>query len=218
LDDSGNSVYHGVTLSATERAGSYLRLNANYTFSKTLDDGTFTTFVSTPQNLYDRSGERANSNQDIRHRFVANLVADGPKKTFLRNSEFSSIITVQSARPFTMFFGADGNGDTNPVTDRVGLSTRNAYWGDKLGTWDLRLTQFIKLHEQQKIEIAFDVFNALNRPNVNEVASVYGAPIFLAGVPNHYKDGVLSPANPDFGGPRTMFNPRQLQLSLKYSF
>jgi hypothetical protein len=25
-------------------------------------------------------------------------------------------------------------------------------------------------------------------------------------------------ANPQFGGPRTMFNPRQLQFSLKYSF
>ncbi len=218
LDDSGNSVYHGVTLSVTERAGNYLRLNANYTFSKTLDDGTFTTFVSTPQNLYDRAGERANSNQDIRHRLVANFVADGPKKTFFRNSEFSSIITVQSARPFTMFFGADGNGDTNPVTDRVGLSTRNAFWGDKLATWDLRVTQFIKVHEQQKVEVAFDIFNALNRANVNEVTSVYGAPVFIGSAPNHYKDGVADPANPGFGSPRTMFNPRQLQLSLKYSF
>jgi len=218
LDDSGNSVYHGGTVSVTQRAGNYLRLNANYTYSKTLDDGTFTTFVSTPQNLYDRGAERANSNQDIRHRFVGNFVADGPQKTFLRNTEFSSIITVQSARPFTMFFGADGNGDTNPVTDRVGLSPRNAYWGDKLASWDLRLTQFIKLREKQRLELAFDAFNVLNRPNVNEVTSVYGAPIFLAGVPNHYNDGITSPANPDFGGPRTMFNPRQFQFSAKYSF
>jgi hypothetical protein len=57
-DNSGNSVYHGATVSITEHAGQYLRLNANYTFSKTLDDGTFTTFVSTPQNLYDRPAER----------------------------------------------------------------------------------------------------------------------------------------------------------------
>ena len=47
-DNSGNSVFHGLTLQANERAGKYFRLNANYTFSKTLDDGTFTTFVSTP--------------------------------------------------------------------------------------------------------------------------------------------------------------------------
>jgi outer membrane receptor protein involved in Fe transport len=218
LDDSGNSVYHGLTLSASQRVGNYLRLNANYTFSRTLDDGTFTTFVSTPQNLYQRASERANSNQDVRHRFVANFVADAPEHTFLRNFELSSIITAQSARPFTMFFGADGNGDTNPVTDRVGLSARNAYWGDKLTTWDVRVSRFFKFQEHKKIELAVDAFNALNRPNVNEVTSVYDAPIFLAGVPNHYKDGITSPANPDFGGPRTMFNPRQFQFSAKFTF
>ena len=218
LDDSGNSVYHGVTFSATERAGKYFRLNANYTFSKTLDDGTFTTFVSTPQNLYDRAAERANSNQDVRHRFVANFTADTPDRAYIRDVELSSIITVQSPRPFTMFFGADGNGDTNPVTDRVGLAARNTYWGDRFGTWDVRLSKTFRFREHQRIEIAVDAFNALNRANVNEVTSVYGAPIFLAGVPNHYKDGVLSPANPDFGGPRTMFNPRQFQFSLKYTF
>jgi len=44
-DSSGNSVYHGLTFQATEKAGKYFRLNANYTFSKTLDDGTFLVFV-----------------------------------------------------------------------------------------------------------------------------------------------------------------------------
>jgi len=218
LDDSGNSVYHGITLSASQRFGNYLRFSANYTFSRTLDDGTFTTFVSTPQDLYNRAAERANSNQDVRHRFVANFVADAPEHTFLRNFELSSIITAQSARPFTIFFGADGNGDTNPVTDRVGLSSRNAYLGDKLATWDVRLSRFFKFQERKKLELAIDAFNALNRPNVNEVTSVYDAPIFLAGVPKRYKDGIVSPANPDFGGPRTMFNPRQFQFSAKLTF
>src|SRR5260370_570335 len=118
VDGSGNSVYHGLTLSATERLGKYFRLNANYTFSKTLDDGTFTTFVSTPENLFGRNRERANSNQDVRHRFVANFSADGPQRTFLRNTELSSIITAESPRPFTIFFGAAGNGETHPVPDR----------------------------------------------------------------------------------------------------
>jgi hypothetical protein len=218
VDGSGNSVYHGVTLSVSERAGNYLRFGANYTFSKTLDDGTFTTFVSTPQDLYQRSLERANSNQDVRHRFVANFVADGPEKTFLRNFELSSIITAQSPRPFTIFFGADANGDTNPVTDRVGLSSRNSYWGDRLISWDLRLARSFKFREREKIELAFDAFNLLNRPNVNEVTSVYLAPDFIGAVPHHYKDGITSPANPGFGGPRTMFNSRQLQISAKFSF
>jgi len=56
--------------------GSSLSFNANYTFSHTLDDGTFVTFVSTPQSNAQRNLERANSNQDARQRFVANFVVD----------------------------------------------------------------------------------------------------------------------------------------------
>ena len=236
-DNSGNSVYHGATVSVTERAGEYFRLNANYTFSKTLDDGTFTTFVSTPQDLYNRSAERANSNQDVRNRFVANFTASGPKETFLRNTELSGIVTLQGGRPFTMFVGFDANNDTNPVTDRVGLAARNTYWGDKFQTFDLRLSQAFKFKEKQRIDAAIDVFNMFNRPNVNEVTSVYGTYGFCGAVPVNYKDAASRaiqsasggpscaafPAgpptpNPSFGAPRVMFNPRQLQLSLKYSF
>jgi outer membrane receptor protein involved in Fe transport len=237
-DDSGNSVYHGGTIQATQHFGNYLRFNANYTFSKTLDDGTFTTFVSTPQDFYDRPLERANSNQDIRNRFIANFTADGPEKTLLRNFELSSIVTAQSGRPFTMFVGFDANGDTNPVTDRVGDAARNTYWGDSLVAWDLRVSRHFNFREHDRIEVAMDAFNALNRANVNEVTSVYGTYNFCNGqVPSHYKDATsiaiqtnsgsffgTCPAagppvpNPLFGGPRTMFNPRQLQFSLKYSF
>jgi len=237
-DNSGNSIYHGATVSVTERAGQYFRLNANYTYSKTLDDGTFTTFVSTPQDLYDRAAERANSNQDIRNRFVANFTADGPKGTFLRDTELSSIVTIQGARPFTMFVGFDANGDTNPVTDRVGQAARNTYWGDTFKTVDIRLSQAIRFKEKQKLDLALDVFDLFNRPNVNEVTSVYGTYNFCNGqLPLRYKDAVsraiqsnptsfigTCPAagppfpNPIFGAPRTMFNPRQLQISLKYSF
>ncbi|MGB8473909.1 MAG: TonB-dependent receptor [Candidatus Acidiferrum sp.] len=235
-DNSGNSIYHGLTLSANERLGSYFRMSANYTYSKTLDDGTFTTFVSTPQDLYNRALERANSNQDLRHRFIANFTADAPDKSFLRNFELSSIITAQSGRPFTMFVGFDANGDTNPVTDRVGNAARNTYWGDSLMTWDLRVSRSFNFREHNKIEFAVDAFNAFNRANVNEVTSVYGTYNFCNGqVPSHYKDAasiaiqqvqnvggcpVAGPPvpNPQFGGPRTMFNPRQFQFSLKYSF
>jgi len=237
-DDSGNSIYHGGTISITERAGQYLRFNANYTFSKTLDDGTFTTFVSTPQNLYDRSAERGNSNQDVRNRFIANFTATGPAHTFLRNTELSGIVTLQGARPFTDFVGFDANNDTNPVTDRVGLAARNTYWGDKLQTFDFRISQAVRFRERQRIDLALDAFNAFNRPNVNEVTSVYGTYNFCGGqAPTRYKDAASiaiqtnpnsfagsCPAagppfpNPAFGAPRTMFNPRQFQLSLKYSF
>ena len=233
-DDSGNSVFHGLTLQAHERAGKYFRLNANYTFSKTLDDGTLTTFVSTPQDLYKRNLERGNSIQDIRNRFVANFVADGPEKSFLRQFELSSIVTAQSGRPFTIFVGFDANGDTNPVTDRVGSLARNTYFGDKLVSADLRLSRYFQFGERKKLTVIAEVFNLFNRANVDEVTSVYNDAIFCGGVPRHYKDaatlaiqkvqvscpaGVGAPfPNPLFGEPRTVFNPRQFQFAAKFSF
>src|SRR5579859_7602066 len=148
-DSSGNSVYHGMTLQFIEKAGKYFQLNANYTWSHTLDDGTFVTFVSTPQSNAQRNLERANSNQDARHRFVANFTADAPQKTFLRNFQLSSIVTLQSARPFTLFVGFDANNDGNPVTDRVGNSPRNSYRGDNLETVDLRLSRAVHIGERK---------------------------------------------------------------------
>jgi hypothetical protein len=183
-----NAFYHGMTVQAIERLGKRFHLNANYTWSHIIDNGNFTTFINLPQNQFDNKSEKANSNQDVRHRFVANFTASAPEKSFLRNFEASSIITVQTGRPFTIFVGGDANGDTNPVTDRVGLISRNTYIGDPQRTWDLRISRFFQINERVRLDMIFDAFNVLNRPNVDEVFSVYGSPIFCGAVPSHYKD------------------------------
>jgi len=93
-----------------------------------------------------------------------------------------------------------------------------------------------------------DAFNLFNRPNVNEVTSVYGAAALCGGTatPKNYKDAatlntqaqalafdtgtggltcpnlapIPSPPVPNalFGTPRTMLNPRQFQFAAKFSF
>jgi hypothetical protein len=87
------------------------------------------------------------------------------------------------------------------------------------------------------LNLAFDAFNVLNRQNVNEVTSVYGGGTtdFCGTAPQRFNDAtsiaiqkgtVSCPAgnggaptpNPLFGTPRTMFNPRQLQASVKFTF
>jgi hypothetical protein len=240
------AMYNGLSVRVNERAGNYLTLNANYTFSHIIDDGNFTTFINLPQNQFQPQLEKANSNQDARHRFIADFTATGPTESFARNFQFSGVVTLQSGRPFTLFTGGDSNGDGNPVTDRPGLIGRNTYIGDPLYTVDLRLTRYFQIREHSKLAVSVDAFNLLNRPNVDEVFSVYGSPIFCGPVPQHYKDrsslaiqagqqtcpafvapaGVTVPAqfavpptpDGDFGTPRTMFNPRQLQFSAKYIF
>jgi hypothetical protein len=219
-DGSVNASHHGLTLQATGKFGGYFSFNSNYTFSKTIDDGNFTTFISFPQNNLDRNSERGLSNQDVRHRFVTNFIAIIPDRgsVLLRNWVLSSIISIQSGRPFTIYVGYDANGDTNPVTDRVGLVARNTYIGDAMRTWDLRLSRFIQATEKMRLYLTVDAFNLLNRPNVDEVSTVYSAPVFTGDVPQQYKDGVGSPNNPAFGMPRSMLNPRQLQFALKLTF
>ena len=235
-DLTGNSVYHGGTLQLNKTAGKYVNLNASYTLSHTLDDGTFATFISVPEDVFRRGLERATSNQDARHRFVTNFSLMGPANSFARNFLLSNIVILQSPRPFTLFVGFDANNDLIPTPDRVGNLSRNTYQGDSLQTWDIRLTRTINLErEKTKLELAVDAFNLLNRANVDEVVGVYGTYNLCGGQqPRSYKDAASRaiqtgqvggcPAagppvpNPDFGTPRTMFNPRQLQLSMKLSF
>jgi hypothetical protein len=134
------------------------------------------------------------------------------------------------------------------------MVARNTYVGDALYTWDLRLSRDVHMSERMKVNLAFDAFNLLNRPNVDEVTSVYGSPVPCGALPQRYNDamtraiqgqnlstacpfggipvpgGSVAPTpigtalfipfnpNPNFGLPRTMFNARQLQFSVKFSF
>jgi len=235
-DLTGNSVYHGGTLQVNKTAGKYVNLNASYTLSHTLDDGTFATFISVPEDVFRRGLERATSNQDARHRFVTNFSLAGPSNTFLRNFLLSNIVILQSPRPFTLFVGFDANNDLIPAADRVGNLSRNTYKGDSFRSWDIRLSRTINLQERTRLELAADAFNLLNRSNVDEVVGVYGTYNLCGGgqQPREYKDAASRaiqavqvggcPAagppvpNPLFGIPRTMFNPRQLQMSVKLLF
>ena len=203
-----NAVYHGLTLTALERLGKYFNLTANYTYSHTIDNGNFTTFINLPPNQFDYASERANSNQDARHHFVTNFTVDAPQNSFLRNFEFSSIVTLQSGRPFTLFAGQNTFGDVAGLsTDRVGgapvgsacssvtncstIISRNTYVGDPLYSWDLRLSRSFPLTERVRMNLAVDAFNVLNRGNVDEVNSIYGSPAFCGAspvIPKHYND------------------------------
>jgi TonB dependent receptor len=267
-----NAVYHGLTFTASERL-KYFRMTANYTYSHTIDNGNFTTFINLPVNQFDYANERANSNQDLRHNLVANFTATTPEHSFLRAFEFGGIVNLQSGRPFTLFVGQNTFGDVAGLsTDRVGGAPfvgncpsvsnctttvrRNTYTGAPLYSADLRLSRNFRVGEGKLLDFAVDAFNVFNHPNVDEVSSVYGSPAFCGAspaIPKHYNDattraiqsgdasvscatqqaagaplawlalGLLPVTIPDsplatFGKPRTVFNPRQLQFSLKFSF
>ena len=207
-NDVANAIYNGGTVTVTERRTNF-NLTANYTYSHTIDNGNFTTFINLPVNQFDYAAERANSNQDARHRFVANFTFIAPQRGLWRNFELSNILTLQSGRPFTIFYGNNTLNDVaGGATDRVGGSTfvtgscpnvancetmisRNTYVGDPEYVWDLRLSRNVHLTERYTMTLAVDAFNLPNRPNVDEVTSVYGSPVFCGGgIPQHYNDSL----------------------------
>ena len=92
-----------------------------------------------------------------------------PDHSFLRDFELSSIITLQSGRPFTLFVGENTFGDVAGLsTDRVGgapiagncptvsnCSTtvgRNTYIGAPFYSWDLRLSRNFKVSESKILD------------------------------------------------------------------
>jgi len=204
-NDVANAVYHGGTVTVIERVKNF-NLTANYTYSHTIDNGNFTTFINLPVNQFDYKAERGNSNQDARHRLVTNFTATGPEDTFVRHFTLSSIITLQSGRPFTMFYGNNTLNDVaGGATDRVGgplvksncpdvsncstMISRNTYVGDPLYSWDFHLGRYFQLTERIKMDLSVDAFNLLNRSNVDEISPVYGSPVFCGNaIPKHYRD------------------------------
>lgn len=72
--------------------------------------------------------------------------------------------------------------------------------------------------ERNQLQTLAEAFSLFNRANVDEVFSVYGAPNVVGPVPQHYGDGIIN-VNPGFpfGTPRTTFNPRRIQLAVKFT-
>jgi hypothetical protein len=164
--------------------------------------------------------DRALGDNDVRHRFVLTLLGESPNgwSPWLRNFKVSMLNTLQSPRYYTIFAGFDVNGDGFPFSDRVGNMGRNTYRGDASYTTDVRLQRVFSLGERLKLEASAEIFNLLNRQNVNAIDTVYGAADFLGPVPQRFGDGVGSPANPTFGSPSYVAPARQIQLALRLNF
>ena len=136
----------------------------------------------------------------------------------LRNFKVSMLNTLQSPRYSTIFAGFDVNGDGYPFSDRVGDIGRNTYRGDASYTTDIRVRRVFAITERLKAEASAEVFNLLNRPNINGIDTVYGAADFLGPIPRRFEDGVSSPANPTFGTPNFAAPARQVQFAVRLNF
>ena len=218
-----DSVYDGLLVNLTKRLTHNFSYALSYTFAHSIDNGPNPSFVLIPQDSGNFREERANSADDVRHRFVGNATFSSPTSwnLLLRNFTFSTIVTLQSPQYFTKYAGFDANGDVFGANDRVGGEPRNTFKGDSLQTVDIRLERTFPLRERLNLELMAEAYNLMNTVNVHYYNTSYGAADFCSafggvqtapgcvGAPALFREN--SP-NPLYGTPSAVFNPRQLQF------
>ncbi|MBO0799676.1 MAG: hypothetical protein J2P31_12720, partial [Blastocatellia bacterium] len=190
------------------RFGKGFGIHGSYTFSRTLSDGG----VDSPGALNDFPetpgvSEWALSRQHLAHRFTLSLLEQAPKwASLLREFKFSSLVAVESGRPFTIFTGFDANNDGNPLSDRPGALGRNTLMGPGYASVDVRVARPIKFGERLSSEFSVDFFNLFNRVNIRDITTFYGS-----------SDLNAAPVA-GFGSTRSVFNPREIQFGIKLKF
>jgi outer membrane receptor protein involved in Fe transport len=207
LTNVGDSAYHGGTLEVERRFGLGLGIHGSYTFSKTMSDGGTDAASSITDNEAPGVSEWALSRQHLAHRFTLSLLEQVPQSVpWLRDFKFSSLVSVESGRPFTVFAGIDANGDGNPLSDRPGTLGRNTLIGPGFASVDVRVARPIKFTERFSSEFSFDFYNLFNRVNIRDINTFYGGA------------NLNLPPAPGFRTPRDVFNPRQIQLAVKLKY
>jgi len=124
MSNQYKSNYNGLQVTATQRLSHGVSFLAGYTYSHALDDSSTNQNQFLPQDSTHPQLEYASSDYDIRHRFTLSLTYAIPgKKSFaqmLEGWQINSVVTLQSAQPWTV----------NDTVDNVDGTNENA------GRWD----------------------------------------------------------------------------------
>lgn len=111
----GNSWYNALTFNLSKRFSKGFELLSSYTYSHSIDDSTDLQSPLEPQDSRFPFLERANSDNDQRHRWVTSAVfqspsaksGDGAFKHFYSDFTLSPIVELSSGRPYNVITGED---------------------------------------------------------------------------------------------------------------
>jgi hypothetical protein len=189
---NGSSIYHGLTASLTKRFTHGLQFQANYTWSKTIDDTIdFASFQNwfRPDNL---ASFRAISVFDIPHIFTANAVYVTPFKpghgalsAILGDITISPIITLRSGLPFSVRIPNSTNKVNGQTLDSnyaiPFLSSRDNNRGAPFYTWDMNFQKAIYINREHNVHLnliaqAVNILNHVNFNHVNDAFDINGIP------------------------------------------
>ncbi len=203
IGSTGSSSTDAVTVTARGRA-SALRTTIQYTFGRTLDDGSGP--FTPPVDSSDPAAEWGRADFDRRHRLNVTAMY-GWLGDRVR---LGGVFVAASGAPYNIETGADDNRDL-VVNDRPQGVGRNSGEGPALAQLDVRMTavfqaprppsadpRSLKRERIDNLELNFDVFNLFNAVN-----------------PPTYIGVVTSPL---FGRANLARLPRTAQVSLRYRF
>jgi hypothetical protein len=229
-DSKWDSVWDGLLVNFNKRTSHHIGYGLSYTWSKGIDNGPNPSFVLIPQDSCCFGRERAISSDYVAHRFVSNAILYGPehKNVVVNGWQLGMIVTLESPHYFTKYAGFDANGDVFDNNDRVGIEPRNTFKGDSYQTVDMRVSRTFGITEKLHLEAIAEGFNLLNTLNVHFYNTTYGAADFCPFVASANLANLNCPAtpsgnregspNPFYGAPRAIFNPRQIQLAVRFTW
>jgi hypothetical protein len=210
---AGESVYHGLLVSFTQRPSTWGHYRVSYTLSKSENNvGEF--FFSGPVDPYDLSKDWGRSDNDRRHLFVFSggvnssmAPATTPWETFSRGFQVSTLVQAYSAAPFNITSGATTVQGTagRPVVDGEYIP-RNAGEGDTFVSVILRLSRSFRLRGATRLELMAEAFNLTDA--LNEIArnTTFGTGEY----PTH--------PLPSFNQVTAVGDPRSWQLAARLRF
>jgi hypothetical protein len=116
IKNAEHSNFNGLNIVFTQRTHKGVSAQASYTFSHSLDMGLYSTGGGAVVNPYDAQADYGNSNDDIRHRFVGNVVWQMPYfrsasnllvRTALSGWSLSGIESIQTGNPVNVTLSVD---------------------------------------------------------------------------------------------------------------
>jgi hypothetical protein len=229
-ETSGNSIYHGMTVSVNKRFNRSYQLNASYTLSKAIDDVTDLNLEQGPQDPTNVRDDRGLSSFNVGHRLSISSLIDSPfqnvagqpfYRRILANFYVSPILTARSGFPFNIVTGLDINRDLNPNDRPFGIG-RNTGLGPNFFAADLRVGRKFPFgaDSSRSVEAIVDTFNLFNRVNFRDINNNTSGVLTLdqLGFTDARVSGCSNRAPSTLCGFTSAYDPRILQLALKLNF
>lgn len=196
-DDSSPIRIHQAQFRLQKRFANRLGFLLGYTLgsAKSIADN------GTPSNHYDLMADWGATANDVRHRFVSNVIYQLPW-----GFQVGTIVTANSAPPYNVTLGTDANrdGDNN---DRPAGVDYNSARGDAFFQADIRTSKRFTFGRVSG-EILWEMFNVFNTVNLNN----------FNGNQSSAAGQTATGRATGFGQARQAFDPFQAQLGFKLTF